>query len=247
MTESLWPNDPLTALSNRYLSDKGTSYNCAHGYTRVYHALLNPVRNKPLRLLEIGLVHAQLQAERTNEVDRIGCPSLYMWSAYLPQASIFGFDISDFTAFSSDRVQVFQVDQGDREALRQAAAKAGGNFDIIIDDGSHASHHQQISLGALLPFLMPGGIYVIEDLHYHPQAIEPADITRTRDFLYQLGRAPTGMRLALEQAEYGYLLSHIQSVQFFDSVSPRWPLAESADALALIRKRGNHSCLPSTL
>ena len=247
MAEELWPNDPLTALANRYLSDKGTNYNCAHGFTRVYHALLHPVRDRPIRMLEIGLLHGQIQAERASEIDQIGCPSLRMWSEYLPQASIFGFDLVDFTTFSNDRIKIFQVDQGNRDALRQAAAAAGGNFDIIIDDGSHAAHHQQISLGTLFPYLAPGGVYFIEDLHYRPPGIELPDITRTKDFLYQLGRHPTGMRLAFEQPEYGLLLNHIHSVQLFDSISPRWTLADSADALALLRKKGNHPCLPATL
>lgn len=247
MAEALWPHDELTVLANQYLSDKGNQFNCAHGYTRVYHSLLHPVREKPLRLLEIGLLHGQLQAERANEIDQIGCPSLRMWSEYLPQATIYGFDLVDFTAFSSDRVHIFQVDQGDRDALRKAAAAAGGMFDIIIDDGSHAAHHQQITLGTLFPLLAPGGVYIVEDLHFRPPGIEMTEITRTRDFLQNLGRHPTGHRLALEQTEYGYLLSQIQSVQFFDSISPRWPLSESADALALLRKRGIHPCLPSTL
>ena len=58
MAPELWPNDELTRLANRYSSDKGTAYNCAHGYTRVYQALLAPLRESPLRMLEIGLVHA---------------------------------------------------------------------------------------------------------------------------------------------------------------------------------------------
>ena len=36
--------------------------------------------------------------------------------------------------------------------------------DVIIDDGSHRPDHQQISLSALFPSLVSGGLYFIEDL-----------------------------------------------------------------------------------
>ena len=58
----------------------------------------------------------------------------------------------------------------------------GGDFDIIIDDGSHKMNHQQISFDVLFPHLKSGGIYVIEDLHtsvkpllgaYNPQNDDP--------------------------------------------------------------------------
>lgn len=245
MAEELWPADPLTLLANRHLSDKGTRFNCAHGFTRVYRALLEPARRAPLRLLEIGLLHGQIQAEAPERIGELGCPSLRMWAEYLPVALIHGFDIVDFTAQADDRVRIWQVDQGDRAALRQAAAEAGGQFDLIIDDGSHASHHQQISLGTLFPFLAPGGWYAIEDLHYLPPGLEIEGITRTREFLRHFGHTPPGQRLALEQAEFAYLLEQAAALQFYDSVSPRWPLIHSADALALIRKRGEHPCLPA--
>lgn len=38
-------------------------------------------------------------------------------------------------------------------------------FDIIIEDGSHMTSHQQSSLGFFFSFLNPNGIYICEDLH----------------------------------------------------------------------------------
>ena len=38
-------------------------------------------------------------------------------------------------------------------------------FDIIINDGSHITSHQQNSFGFLFPFLNSNGIYICEDLH----------------------------------------------------------------------------------
>ena len=125
------------------------------------------------------------------------------------------------------------------------AAKVGSKFDIIIDDGSHASHHQQISLAILFRHLADGGLYIVEDLHYQPAGLELPNITLTRDFLRGLPERRPGMRLALDQADYAYLVEHVQSIRFFDSISPRWPLAVTADALAVIRKTGHHPVIPA--
>ena len=41
-----------------------------------------------------------------------------------------------------------------------------GPFDIILDDGSHKTHHQNISFGALFrSALKDGGCYMVEDVH----------------------------------------------------------------------------------
>jgi len=244
MAAELWPNDELTLLANRYRSDKGTSYNCAHGYTRVYQALLSPLRAAPLRILEIGLVHGQVQAESPQEIPGLGCPSLRMWADYLPQAEIHGLDIVDFTALATPRTTVWQADQGNRQELEAFAARVPGKFDIIIDDGSHASHHQQISLATLFKHLADGGLYIIEDLHFQPAELEVPQITKTRDFLYGLAAMRRGMRLAIDQSEFALLAEQIRSMQFYDSISPRWPLALTADALAVIGKKGTHPLIP---
>jgi hypothetical protein len=46
------------------------------------------------------------------------------------------------------------------------------SFDIIIDDGSHASPHQQLAFKYLFPKLGAGGVYVIEDLHWQSPVYE---------------------------------------------------------------------------
>lgn len=243
MAPELWPNDTLTHLANQYHSDKGTTFNCAHGYTRVYGALLEPARQSALRLAEIGLLHGRTQAEGPAAIARDGCPSLRMWADFLPQAEIHGFDIVDFTSFASEKIRITRGDQGSRNDLKSFGSCAGGPFDIIIDDGSHASHHQQISFATLFPYLADGGLYIVEDLHFQPAEIEMAGIATMREFLMGLVSRQTGLRLALEQAEFHYLLNTIESIRFFDSISPLWPLSATADALAVIRKRGRHPVL----
>ena len=243
MSAELAPDPDLTVLANRYGSDKGSTVLCAHHYTKVYGALLRKARRQPLRLLEVGLVHGHTQQVLGGALPRMGCPSLLMWSDYLPDATVFGFDIVNFRSLANGRVTIFQGDQGNREDLERVAEESGGNFDVIIDDGSHASHHQQISLGVLFRHLAPGGIYCIEDMHYQPTDMELAGISRTREFLRELRTGQTGARIAMEQTELVYLANEIRGIRFFDSQSERWPLGTREDALAILVKRGSNPWL----
>jgi hypothetical protein len=38
-------------------------------------------------------------------------------------------------------------------------------FEIILDDGGHKMHEQQLALGYLFPLVSEGGYFVIEDIH----------------------------------------------------------------------------------
>lgn len=43
-------------------------------------------------------------------------------------------------------------------------ADTGGNYDVIIDDGSHVKEHQMIAARTLMPYLAVGGVYIVEDV-----------------------------------------------------------------------------------
>jgi hypothetical protein len=233
----------LRELANRYGSDKGDSVNCAHDYVRIYERILAPCRQAPITVAEIGLIHVFTQAEFAGRLEQSGCPSLRMWADYLPQAAICGMDIADLVALGNERIHIARGDQGSRDDL-ESFARAHGPFDLIIDDGSHASHHQQVSLAALFPHLAPGGLYIIEDLHFQPAELEVSGITRTREFLRHMLRPGEMLKLPLSQAEYGYLLANVAAVNFFDSLSPKWAAQQAEDAMAVIRKAGEHAWLP---
>jgi hypothetical protein len=229
------PFDELTLLANQYGSDKGTQHLDRHGYTRIYSALLQEHRSKPIRLLEIGLLHpgdARWRKGRLNTV-----PSLMMWSSYLPSAHIFGFDIADFSAVSVPRVSIYRGDASSRQDLLEMILATGGQFDIIIDDASHASPHQQIALGVLFEHVSPGGLYVIEDLHWQPLELEHPDAPKTREFLRRLSVQGAACSPYLAHSETLYLETHVERIAFFDSLSPLYggSLAMT-DAMAVIHK-----------
>lgn len=137
----------LDALGLLHGTDKSSH---THGYLAVYDRVLQPLRRRPVRLLEIGVLNGA---------------SLRMWRDYFPRGRIVGLDRdSAALAQAGERIKVFLADQSDAPAMA-ALVRRLGVFDIIIDDGSHIWSHQIETLRALLPLVKPGGFYIVEDLH----------------------------------------------------------------------------------
>ena len=119
-------------------------------YLRVYEELFEPLRDKPLALLELGV----------NEGG-----SLRAWEAYFPNARIAGLDRKLPNCSVGKRISLFEGDQADTELLARAAAEVAPNgFDIIIDDCAHVGSAAKASFWYLFDnHLKPGGLYSIED------------------------------------------------------------------------------------
>lgn len=136
----------LRELGEKYNSSKIT-VGC---YEFVYDDKFDKIRNEVKKFLEIGIYEGA---------------SLRMWKDYFPNATIYGLDVCKKLMFEEDRIITRCVDQGNENDLKKFIEEFGDNYDIIMDDGSHFSQHQQISFSFLLPYLKSKGIYVIEDLH----------------------------------------------------------------------------------
>jgi hypothetical protein len=175
----------LTEIANRCGTDKGAIHGTGHAYTLVYEQLFHALRERPVNLLEIGLSAGGPEVPGgTAERAVTDAPSIRMWREYFPKAHIYGLDISDFKRFETDWFTFFRADCGNERELRRVA-DSGVEFDIIIDDGSHASYHQQLALKVLFPMLKPGGIYAIEDLNWQPRRYEAElpPTPKTTDYL----------------------------------------------------------------
>jgi hypothetical protein len=220
--------DELTPLANKYGSDKGDKVHGAHCYTSIYNALLSARRNEHLRFLEVGLLHPFDTSEAPTRA-----PSLEMWRTYFPNASLFGFDIGNFTNVRLPNCQIFQGDASKREDLLRVG-KIAGPFDVIIDDASHASPHQQITFAALFPFLKSSGIFFIEDLHWQPAELEMPDVPTTRGLLRDFLSTGGISSPILSEPECAYLVSHIAGIDFYDSKDRL--NKDRSDGLAAIRK-----------
>ncbi|WP_270936754.1 class I SAM-dependent methyltransferase [Falsiroseomonas oryzae] len=145
----------LDALGRLHGTDKASH---GHGYLEIYEPFFRPLRDAPIRLLEIGV-------DKGN--------SLRLWKAYFPLATVIGADIvPEKAALAEDRIAIEIVDQS-QPAQLEALARRHGPFDIVVEDGSHIWGHQIVSLQALLPFVRPGGLYVVEDLHTNFGSLAP--------------------------------------------------------------------------
>lgn len=143
--------DPLTCLAVKYGSDKFGS----HLYTPVYHQLFQHMRDKPLRMLEIGI--------GGYDMPTAGGLSLHMWAEYFPKAQIVGLDLYPKQLSIAPHVHIVAGSQSDSALLVQLSREYGP-FDIIIDDGSHRVADARASFFCLYSRMAPHGLYIVEDI-----------------------------------------------------------------------------------
>ena len=133
------------------------------GYEMMYGLFLMPLvrRAQPLKVLEIGL----------------GCDMSYgagvsarFWRKLMPAAEIWEaeYDGKCVNAHAAEmkrlKINTLIGDQGDPRTLHSWVNKSGGDFDVIIDDGSHTNKAIMASFTVLWEALSDGGLYFIEDL-----------------------------------------------------------------------------------
>jgi hypothetical protein len=163
-------SDQLSDLFAMFGSDKGLERSPsglpAHRYSAIYQILFRPYRNKNFCFLEIGI--GTNQVGLVSNMGLEGCigASLKAWENYFKNAHIFAFDIDDSCQFQSSRITTGLADQTDEVLIFECMQRFGNpKFDIIIDDGLHASQANQKAFEYLRPWFSEGAIYVIEDIH----------------------------------------------------------------------------------
>ncbi|SRR5581483_1219302 len=152
-------------------ADKGSHF---HNYTEVYSRYFAPLRDKPIKFLEIGINTGS---------------SVKMWEEYFPFAELHFMDITfENIQYHTKRAQYHQYDQENISALEHFAQENGSNFDVILDDGGHTMRQQIHSFIALFPHVKSGGMYIIEDLHtsYWPGHFGGGGEDSTVNFLKKL-------------------------------------------------------------
>jgi hypothetical protein len=157
----------LTELANQYGSDKGDVVGNAHNYTLLYQFLFEQWRTDSLSLLEIGLQRGVLTEYPNENRSVTDAPSIRMWLDYFPRAKCYGFDNADFSFLELPRFTFVRGDLSSKSDL-SAAACIVPDLRFVVDDGSHASWHQQLAFIHLFPKIEPSGYYIIEDLDFQP-------------------------------------------------------------------------------
>lgn len=135
-----------SSASEDHSSMSGTDKDTAHSYLPVYEKILGPLRNSPLRLLEIGVMTGA---------------SLCVWDEYFTHSDkdIHGADIMpEWLKYKVNNYHV--VDATKVTALDELP----GEWDVIIDDASHNPYDQLLSLQIFGPKIKQGGYYIIEDI-----------------------------------------------------------------------------------
>ncbi len=147
-------------------SDKASvftrTYAKPHNYCVHLERFFEPLRYNPIKLLEIGVGSGE---------------SIRAWLEYFSQAQVFGVDlVHDTNPWNSpkekphERYTFVHGDQSNAVFWKSFVKMHGGDWDIIIDDGSHDSNHIKTTFWSLWQHLKSGGIYEVEDLKSAPDA-----------------------------------------------------------------------------
>lgn len=155
----------LYEIIEHYGSDKNLS-----NYTPVYNVLFDPLRDLPVRIIEIGIGTLLPDIPSTF----IGNPnhyphykpggSLRVWRDFFLKGTVYGGDIAEDCMFTEERITTLMFDS---TVLEECDRALGGlKFDIVVDDGLHTKEAQISTLSNLWPRLEVGGVYVIEDIMY---------------------------------------------------------------------------------
>src|SRR5947207_2992123 len=146
---------PMCRVMTRHGSDKGRF---KHNYTTVYWELFGNLRNRPLRIFELGLGTNNPHLASTMGVMGRPGASLRGWRQLFPKALVFGADIDRDILFTEDRIQTFYCDQLDSNAIRDLWAQPAmeGGMDIIVDDGLHSFRGNASFLSGSLHHLRVG-------------------------------------------------------------------------------------------
>jgi len=202
----------LKQLAVRFGADKWG----VHYYTSIYDRHFGHLRDRRLRILEIGI--------GGYGDPRLGGASLQVWKRYFPRSLVYGIDIADKSELESQRVRTFQGDQSD-VAFLGAVLDEIGPVDLVVDDGSHVCGDQIASFQFLFPRVAANGHYVVEDLEtsYWPGfggSADPRDDAATAMGYFK--RLADGMNYEeLLQPDYepSYLDRNIVGLHFFHSLA----------------------------
>ena len=160
----------LNELFNHFETDKGTAVKnpysknidaahdtlVGHGYAEFYEFYFNHIKNKEIKLLEIGTWKGA---------------SIASFYHYFDKAIIFCLDRNYKFQFKSNRINFFYCDTRNVNDIKNfenlLANKKAELLDIIIDDASHIYSDILINFKNFFKKVRSGGFYVIEDFNHY--------------------------------------------------------------------------------
>jgi len=159
---------PLCEIMGRNGSDKGHEdlKTSRHNYTTFYHSIFKDIRDKSLRIFELGLGTNNVNLPSNMGADGKPGASLYGWGEFFTNSKIYGADIDSDILFNTDKIKTFFCDQTNPHIIKYMwkhdELKEG--FDIIIDDGFHTFDANVCFFENSIHKLLENGYYIIEDI-----------------------------------------------------------------------------------
>jgi hypothetical protein len=142
-----------------FLSSKHTTYFPVYGH------LFGPYRDRPITLVEIGVLSGG---------------SLFMWRQFFgPTARIIGIDLNpDAVRWREHGFEIHIGSQSD-SAFWRTFLNDIGPIDILLDDGGHRFEQQIMTCECVMPGIRDGGLLVVEDTHtsYLPEYGGPGPVS----------------------------------------------------------------------
>lgn len=189
----------LTRIANSCNTDKGSTCGDMHCYTEFYEPYFE--KYEAPNILELGTYEGG---------------SARMFSKfYDDNCKIWTCDIYDGFAESVSglpNAKFFTLDLENKEEIKKLHdyfVSEGIEFDIVIDDASHAWRHQMNALCGFHDLVKKDGIYIIEDLNYSLIWSDPENSP-----LYFLNFLSENVMLTNE--EYSELKNKIENVTIFN-------------------------------
>jgi hypothetical protein len=143
--------DPYRHLDRLAIIARTDKSSKKHNYTKVYASFFDSLKDKRINFLEIGVQFGY---------------SIKLWESYFRKANLHFIDIDfSYLIYQPKKAHLHRADQANQGQLIHVVEQIAGGIDILIDDGGHTMEQQQTSFRTLFPYVKPGGLYIIEDLH----------------------------------------------------------------------------------
>lgn len=190
---------PLCEIMGRNRSDKGSINieSSLHNYTTFYYSIFKDLREKKLRVFELGLGTNNVNIPCNMGSEGRPGASLFGWSEFFPNSHVFGGDIDTDILFNTDKIKTFFCDQTNQEIIKKMWDEPDlqENFDIIIEDGLHTFNANVCFFENSIHKLKPNGYFIIEDIHYTQEYLFEDKIKRWesqyKDCIFTLLKIPS--------------------------------------------------------
>ena len=133
-------------------------YQLGLNHTPYYEKHFAPLRNKQLKVLEIGVANGH---------------SIASWYYYFPNSIIHAVDIKKSYKFfyKANRIFYHSLDCTNNKDVTRFITK-NKNFDIIVEDANYLQQRTANNIKNFYPTLNPGGIYILEDFKWADEELE---------------------------------------------------------------------------